>query len=296
MSTRYRANFLAGVASGVINSLGQTTITGVNFPTTIPPGQYMPIILNPGYYGSANANGGPEIAYVTAVTGTIATVTRGQEGTSSTLASGTTIPWVAGSLSSDFTLSSGIRNGDFPAPTSSGQIFVSTNTISGQFTNTLPSSTVIPSGVTISSGVVIPLANLASGFLPSGVQVSNVWNFTYNPPSGSTSPFGVLNSTGVTVISGFTKYLVFATVNFANLSSGTIASFQIIPYTAGTSITSNAVNVNAPNSTWVTPTIMAVLTAPSTTTLISGYSVLATSPFISIAAGASSYLTFVGIN
>ena len=52
--SRYRANFIAGTASGVIASSGQLTITGSNFPTNIPTGSYMPIILNPGYYGQTS--------------------------------------------------------------------------------------------------------------------------------------------------------------------------------------------------------------------------------------------------
>ena len=264
MSTRYRANFLAGVASGIINSLGQTTITGVNFPTTIPPGQYMPIILNPGYYGSANANGGPEIAYVTAVTGTVATVTRGQEGTSSTLASGTTIPWVAGSLASDFTLSSGIRNGDFPAPASSGQIFVSTSTISGQFTNTLPSGTIVPSGVTISSGVTIPLANLASGFLPSGVQVSNVWS---NPQSGTITT-GV--NTYTISVSGFNTYLVLLSARMTSVSGGQ-GTFSLYANTSAGSITSNNLSTTITANTNGSLTTFAFITGAPTTTVSGSY-------------------------
>lgn len=120
MSTRYRSDFLFGVASGVIASAGQTTITGTGWPTTIPSGQYLPVVLNPGYYGSTTS---PEIIYVTSATSTVATVTRVQEG--STLTSGTTVPWVAGPLISDFGITNQIANGDFPSPSSAGQFFVS---------------------------------------------------------------------------------------------------------------------------------------------------------------------------
>jgi hypothetical protein len=117
---RYRSNFQSGVASGVINSTGQTSIAGSNWPTTIPSGQYLPVTLNPGYFGASNTSG-PEIIYVTSVSGNVATVLRGQEGTSGALVSGT-LPWISGPLVSDFTLLSGMVNGDFPVPTASGQI------------------------------------------------------------------------------------------------------------------------------------------------------------------------------
>lgn len=118
---RYRSNFQSGVASGITTS--QTTITGSNWPTTIPSGQYLPVTLNPGYFGASNTSG-PEIVYVTSVTGNAATVLRGQEGTSGALVNGT-VPWVSGPLVSDFTLLSGMNNGDFPVPTASGQILTS---------------------------------------------------------------------------------------------------------------------------------------------------------------------------
>ena len=120
MATRYRADFLYGVASGVIASSAQTVITGTNWPTTIPSGSYMPIVLNPGYYG---ATGSPEVIYVTSATSTVATVTRNQEGTSPT--NGTTVPWIAGPLVTDFGITNQLTNGDFPVPTASGQFFVS---------------------------------------------------------------------------------------------------------------------------------------------------------------------------
>jgi hypothetical protein len=120
MATRYRADFLYGVASGVIASSAQTVITGTNWPTTIPSGSYMPIVLNPGYYG---ATGSPEVIYVTSATSTVATVLRNQEGTSPT--NGTTVPWIAGPLVTDFGILNQLANGDFPTPSASGQFFVS---------------------------------------------------------------------------------------------------------------------------------------------------------------------------
>ena len=99
---RYRANFLSGVASGVQNSTGQTVITGTNWPTNIPAGSYLPVTLNPGYFG-ANNTSGPEVIYVTSVSSNVATAVRQQE--NSSLASGTVVPWVAGPLVADFDVS-----------------------------------------------------------------------------------------------------------------------------------------------------------------------------------------------
>jgi hypothetical protein len=121
--SRYRLDFAYGVASGVIASSAQTTITGTNWPTTIPSGSYLPVVLNPGYYG---ASGSPEIVYVTSATPTVATVTRNQEGTSPTSTpSGGVTPWIAGPLISDFGIVNQIANGDFPSPVASGQFFIS---------------------------------------------------------------------------------------------------------------------------------------------------------------------------
>jgi hypothetical protein len=138
---RYRQDFVYGVASGVIASSAQTTITGTNWPTTIPSGSYMPVVLNPGYYG---ANGSPEIVYITSATSTVATVARNQEGTSPTSTpSGGVTPWIAGPLITDFGLSNQLINGEFPVPTASGQFFVSS--VSG--TSQVPYwSTTIPVG------------------------------------------------------------------------------------------------------------------------------------------------------
>jgi len=138
---RYRQDFVYGVASGVIASSAQTTITGTNWPTTIPSGSYMPVVLNPGYYG---ATGSPEIVYITSATSTVATVVRNQEGTSPTSTpSGGVTPWIAGPLITDFGLSNQLINGEFPIPTASGQFFVSS--VSG--TSQVPYwSTTIPVG------------------------------------------------------------------------------------------------------------------------------------------------------
>jgi len=207
MAQRIRVNFLSGTASGVLASSSQTTITGI-FPSTmtsIGAGQYIPIVLNPGYLGVANTSG-PEIMYVTSASTTVISGTRAQEG--STLASGN-MPWVAGPLVSDFTLSNGIINGDFPAPASSGQLFVSTSTTSGGFTNTLPSGTTVPSGVTIAAGVAIPVGNLSAGKLPTTVSGSKIFQ-AYNTISGNSCTV-VVNG-----ITGYNNYLITGQGDYVN--------------------------------------------------------------------------------
>jgi len=100
--SRYRVDFLAGVASGV--TAGSTTISGywqypAGTPIVVPSGSYIPVIFNPGYFGIVSTS---EIAYVTAVNagGTVATVVRAQEGT--TAITGSVIPWVSGPTAYDF--------------------------------------------------------------------------------------------------------------------------------------------------------------------------------------------------
>ena len=174
---RYRSNFQSGVASGITTS--QTTITGSNWPTTIPSGQYLPVTLNPGYFGASNTSG-PEIVYVTSVTGNAATVLRGQEGTNGALVSGT-VPWISGPLVSDFTLLSGMNNGDFPVPTASGQILTS-----------------------VGSGVISPIWTLpgltALTINASGINQATASLITaqYTVVNGATAPAsGQTNKTGV---------------------------------------------------------------------------------------------------
>jgi hypothetical protein len=102
---RQRVNFYSGVISSLATSTPGTTTTitgnglGIGFP--IPTGtDYIPITLNPGYFGATNTSG-PEVAYITAGgSSTIANVTRVME--NSIVVTGTNVPWVAGPLVSDF--------------------------------------------------------------------------------------------------------------------------------------------------------------------------------------------------
>ena len=141
MATRTRLDFAYGIASGIVNG-GQTTITGTNWPTPTA-GSYVPVVLNPGYYG---ATGTKEIIYVTSSgTATVAVVQRQAEGGFGPVTTGVsgTVPWVAGPLVTDFGIVNQINNGDFPSPTASGQFFVS----SASGGNSPYWSNVIPAGV-----------------------------------------------------------------------------------------------------------------------------------------------------
>ena len=135
--SRYRVNFAQGVAYNVSGTGAQLTISGINFPQV--SGTYMPIVLNPGYFGATNTSG-PEIVYVTSVnsSGTVATLSaRAQEGSS--LASGAVVPWVAGPVVADFDVSN----------------LTSTGTLSLNNGISASGSTTFNSGATVTSGITV---------------------------------------------------------------------------------------------------------------------------------------------
>ena len=161
MATRYRQNFTFGIigGSGIPATGTVTLVTGTGFPASLTAGTYLPIIINPGYFGIAGAG---EIAYVTATSsgGTVATITRAQEGTSaSAWASGT--PWVAGPTVYDFGMSNMVANGDVPGGSiPAGSVGYSVlNTQTGSYTvvsgdvNNLIMMNNTASGVVILSGI-----------------------------------------------------------------------------------------------------------------------------------------------
>jgi hypothetical protein len=182
MATRSRLDFAYGIASGIVNG-GQTTITGTNWPTPVA-GTYVPVVLNPGYYG---ATGTQEIIYVTSSgTATVAVVQRQAEGGFGPVTTGVsgTVPWVAGPLVTDFGIVNQINNGDFPSPTASGQFFVS----SASGGNSPYWSNIIPAGVIqyvydSNSGSTIYVANTTD--INNIVQVSGTCTIQL-PSSGIT--------------------------------------------------------------------------------------------------------------
>ena len=187
---RYRANFLSGVVSGLQNNASQTAITGTNFPTNIPAGSYLPVTLNPGYFG-ANNTSGPEVIYVSSVVGNVATVTRQQEG--STLASGTTVPWVAGPLVADF---------DVYNLTSTGTLTLSGTgglTVSG-YTNL--SGTTVNGNLTVASGITVT----GSITVNNGLSVNGTNGITVNATNGMTIASGNLVVSGSVTVPGGSIY------------------------------------------------------------------------------------------
>ena len=210
MTNRYRANFLYGTLSGF--NATQTTFTGTGFPN-VPTGYYLPIVINPGYQGGSSTG---EIVYVTAVTsGTIITVSgRAFENTTAITGSQGT-PWIAGPLVSDFGIANSISNGDFPTPASGGQYFTSVGTTSGQWTSTIPGSTVSGYSANVSitgtqiSGTVasattaanftgtLNAATITGGNLPSAVQVSgsSIVGYINVPVSGTIAASNITAAT-----------------------------------------------------------------------------------------------------
>ena len=226
MTNRYRQNFQAGTASGVLASLSTTTITGTNFPTSISG--YMPIVLNPGYYGSTNTNGGPEIVYLApGGSSTIANVSaRGQEGTAGTPASGN-VSWVAGPLVSDYSLTNQFANGDFPSPTTSGQLFVSSGTASAGWVDGFYPSTPTASGrmlVSTSSGTNATTAWVRPpGYL--GATVAGAGSNTSAITVGATPTLSTNAAQTGIFAAGYGSYLVI--IDGTLKISGTVADITV---------------------------------------------------------------------
>ena len=226
MTNRYRQNFQAGTASGVLANSGTTTITGTNFPTSISG--YMPIVLNPGYYGSTNTNGGPEIVYLApGGSSTIANVSaRGQEGTAGTPASGN-VSWVAGPLVSDYSLTNQFANGDFPSPTTSGQLFVSSGTASAGWVDGFYPSTPTASGrmlVSTSSGTNATTAWVRPpGYL--GATVAGAGSNTSAITVGATPTLSTNAAQTGIFAAGYGSYLVI--IDGTLKISGTVADITV---------------------------------------------------------------------
>jgi len=205
---RYRANFLSGVVSGLQNNASQTAITGTNFPTNIPAGSYLPVTLNPGYFG-ANNTSGPEVIYVSSVVGNVATVTRQQEG--STLASGTTVPWVAGPLVADFDVYNLTSTGTLTLSgtgglTVSGYTNLSGTTVNGNLTvasgYTNLSGTTVNGNLTVASGITVT----GSITVNNGLSVNGTNGITVNATNGMTIASGNLVVSGSVTVPGGSIY------------------------------------------------------------------------------------------
>jgi len=185
MSTRYRVNFAYGTISGSFTN-SQTTVTGTGFSSiSLPAGQYLPIVINPGYLGVTPSS---EIAYVTNITGNVATLTRSGESNAISGPSGTV--WMAGPLVSDFGMTNMVNNGDVPG----GSIpagAVGYTTVSG-----------ITGNYTVASGDVNNLIQMnntsaatvtLTGSFATGQQIT-----VYSTNSGTVTFSGSIVSTGAT--------------------------------------------------------------------------------------------------
>ena len=240
MATRARSNFSAGTVN-ILNT-STTTITGVNFP--VPAANtYIPITLNPGYFGTTSNT---EVIYIgSGGTSTVPSVlARGQEGTSATLVSGTNIPWVAGPLASDF---------DVYNLTSTGTLSLA-NGLSVTGGNAIVSNNLTTSGtVSVSGNVTIGGSLTVNGTLtetstisfPSGsVAYSSIKS--YGPwssylTSGSYYNLGVAANGQVAnvAVSGYNNYLITANwfVNHGSVNTilrygvGTVDGFGYLTYT-----------------------------------------------------------------
>ena len=244
---RQRVNFYSGVISSLASSTAgaTTTITGnglgVGFPVP-SAGNYIPITLNPGYFG-ANNTSGPEIAYITpGGSSTIANVTRVVEG--SVFASGTNVPWVAGPVLSDF---------DASNLSSSGVV---------TFNNGL----VVYGGDSIYGGDVVQQGNLTvSGNATVSGNISTSGTITASGATFTTSPNvtgkwmsnTAINPTGVTTgysnqvavsVSGYTNYLINYTIRVTSSASNT-QIIQAAIQKAGSTISVNAQQTTSAGAT-----------------------------------------------
>jgi len=220
--SRVRRNFITGTL-GASLATGGTSITFTTAPQlpNISTPDYAALIINPTPYGAVSS--GSEIVYLTSYAGgTGGTVTRAQEGTSSptTWVSGT--PYALGVLSSDFTLVSGMNNGDFPTPTASGQLFVSTasGASNPSWTKTVSGLTI--TGSTFAGGSIGPTTINSSSFNGGGILTSIIY-------SGNTFNAGSVPGSAVT----------------GALSSNTTASQTWSNYGATTTVTQTVSGYNS---------------------------------------------------
>jgi hypothetical protein len=185
--SRQRVNFQSGVVSGTITAT-QTTLSGFSgFTATIPSGSYVPVILNPGYYGSNTTS---EIVWVTSVSAGTATVTRAQEGT--TGITGTNLPWVSGPTVNDFGMTNMVTNGDVPGGS------VPTGALGYSGTNVQTGNYTVVSG---DFNNIIQLNNTSSIYLtiPLGLTTATGQQITaYRNNTGSVT---IVPASGVTLVS-----------------------------------------------------------------------------------------------
>ena len=326
--SRIRRNFVTGTLGQPLTSSG----TQINFtvaPTALPnigSPDYAAIIINPTPYGATTS--GSEIVYLTAFSGgTQGTVTRAREGTSALAwASGTT--WSVGVLSSDFTLTNGMNNGDFPTPTASNQLFVSTasgavnpswsTTVSGLNINSSTASGLTITGSTFAGGQIGPTTITGGSFNGGGILTSTIYSGnTFNAGSVPTSALtGSLNATTVTgtlstntrasnvfnandttlTVSGYNSYLIhcsrtYYSANTAGQAVQTLAVNSISRHQASQYITVNG------DSPVITVYNFYAYAAPSTGAVSISFTVATAGTGIATGLSTSNaYISAIGVN
>jgi len=254
---RVRRNFITGTLGASLAQAG-TSITFAAAPQlpNITSPDYPALIINPTPYGAVAS--GSEIVYLTSYAGgTGGTIVRSQEGTAAptTWVSGT--PYALGALTSDFTLTSGMNNGDFPTPTASGQLFVST-----------ASGASNPSWTKTISGVTITGSNINGG------TVSNIalnGTMTCGTISGVTITGSNIYGGGIisTTITG-------STVNYGTITNSSFIGGSVGPTTIISGSTFNAGSVPTSaltgnlNATTVTGVLSPTTTISSSQVVYSG--------------------------
>ena len=281
MATRLRYNFITGTCSLTATTL-TLTATGVLGPNTITSGvNYLPLVINPAPYG-ATASG--EIVYVTGYNPntTTATVIRGQEGTSgsSSIVWPNNTVYAHGTLAGDFGVASGIAYGDFPAPTASGQWFVSqaSGAVNPAWVDTIPttelSGTIAASGVvglltnaTISGQNVVSNINatqISGGLVQSSVQISGsqvVSNINATQISGGALQSSVTIS-GAKVYGDLSNSTISGSRVYGNISANaTISGAQVVGNILATQVSGGAL---APSTTISGSQVYGTLSANTT--------------------------------
>lgn len=254
MSNRLRGDFLNGIVSSITAGNPGTLVLSSGINLIIPSGCYLPIVLNPPPY--AQVSGTTVLSEIVWTSGTYSlgtntfTVLRAQEGTSS-LGAQINIPYAAGPTPQDFGIVNWQANGDFPAPTNSGEFLVSTSGgasfPSWLFGYLVPSGGTTGQVVVISGGVPVPSSSI-SGINIIGLTISG--SQVYGSLSNATIPASQVVG-NITNISG---YLSNASISgsqvYGYLSNSTISGSQVVGTISASQISGTSNNVIIASGTY----------------------------------------------
>jgi hypothetical protein len=199
--------YLNGTGFGNINITA--TVSGDG--RTLISGTYLPVTINPASFTSVSGITASEIVWVYSYSANAsqASIIRAQEGTvipaGGAWATGTV--WGHGPTSADFGISNQLANGDYPAPTASGQIATSVG--SGQSTSFVWSTPTVPTNTILTSPIETAtiISTGASGTLTYDIITSSVryrtvaasGNITLNIRGSATVPFGTIVGSGQSI-------------------------------------------------------------------------------------------------